>query len=164
MFRLSRRSFVHTVSGLSALGIVLHPSSGSAATQAPGVSTGTVPEWWPRRIRLPQEMSERRALRPEARARARRAPAGAGDSVGGLGLRRLGRSARRRLHTGRRGIAEAAPCPRRAHFRSSPQRARTSRRRQGVRRREPWHPAHARTHGIPLLQHAQAEGRKPARS
>jgi len=49
MSRLSRRSFVHAASELSALGIVLHPSSGSAATQAPGASTGTVPEWWPQR-------------------------------------------------------------------------------------------------------------------
>lgn len=161
--RLSRRSFVEATSGLTALGIVLSPSFGSAAPQptngANGGASGAAPEWWPQQD--PAAVKEMVTVAHNDLTRVRelveRQPAlanaavdwGYGDWEDALGAA---------AHTGRREIAEALL----AHgARISIFAAAMLGQLDVVKALVAAHPGIQRTHGphgIPLLQHAQAGG------
>ena len=156
--RLSRRSFVQSTSGLTALGIVLNPSFGSAAPQPKG-SSRTPPEWWPQQdpaavkeivtvahtdVKRVRELVERQPALANAAV-----DWGYGDWEDALGAA---------AHTGRREIAEVLLVhgARISIFASA-----MLGQLDVVRALVAARPGIQRTHGphgIPLLQHAQAGG------
>jgi hypothetical protein len=159
--RLSRRSFVHAASGLSALGLALHPSSGLAKPQQSAESrrTGPVPDWWPQQDpALAKEMVtvahfDLKRVRELVEGHPALATAavdwGYGDWEEALGAA---------AHTGRREIAELLL----AHgARISIFAAAMLGHLDVVKAFVAASPGIQRTHGphgIPLLQHAQAGG------
>ena len=157
--RLSRRSFVHATSGLTAFGIVLDRSVPTAQAHSSNGSSSTAPDWWP--LQDPAAVKEMVTVAhgdlQRVRALVEHQPAlanaavdwGYGDWEDALGAA---------AHTGRREIAEVLL----AHgARISIFAAAMLGHLDVVKALVAAHPGIQRTHGphgIPLLHHAQAGG------